>query len=138
MTVSVRTLCLLLCLVTFFASGVQSIKELGWQSRILVIDTNNEEQFRLIAETCHYFSGELTDRKLQVYMISGDKYFTLPDTDIPGDINDVRRASHTVLIGLDGGVKATFPTSKLDFERVFAAIDRMPMRRAELDARPGG
>ena len=37
------------------------------------------------------------------------------------------------LIGLDGFVKEAYTAEKLDLNQVFADIDRMPMRRAELD-----
>ncbi len=45
------------------------------------------------------------------------------------------RTKYSVLVGLDGGVKSFYSIEegKLDLKRVFADIDGMPMRRAELN-----
>jgi hypothetical protein len=45
------------------------------------------------------------------------------------------RGAQLVLIGKDGGIKAQQSEGGFDLERLFALIDSMPMRRAEMGQR---
>ncbi|WOJ97744.1 DUF4174 domain-containing protein [Congregibacter brevis] len=107
--------------------------ELRWQHRILVINEPDHpaELLELLTEN----AGALDERKLAWFVIvAGDlrsNYGGDLHTELLGNIN--RRLGITpqesVLIGLDGGVKAR--GQDVDLEALYGLIDAMPMRRLE-------
>jgi hypothetical protein len=121
-----------------------------WTNRLLVLYVPDTESGRATLAT---FRASLDDRMEDVrardllIVVVGD----LPR---PGDAlrpaseldaaqrSDVRRrlglhgrSAELVLIGKDGGVKSRQSEGAFDLERLFALIDSMPMRRAEMPQR---
>lgn len=122
--------------------AVHELNDLEWSHRVLVAQCDNQEELSAFERQLDQFSAEVLDRKLVVFIVFEDSLHTrnLPTpTEQPERINQQiqqRLASHDVaLIGLDGGTKARFDWDGFQMESVFALIDRMPMRRAELRER---
>ena len=112
-----------------------------WKDRVLLIcssDTTSaayQEQLDFLTQN----KAGLKERKLKTYVIQPDGYFLLGDNQIHSskawnNFNKRGRPFLFQLIGLDGGVKLTKEVPVLQSE-LFALIDGMPMRRAELRKR---
>ena len=126
--------------------NAQNIADHRWERRILLIYSDQASN-QTYAEQLREFddvSAELADRQLIVYQIIGSRYcatdYVLNNTvsdwnDISEDLKKyakTNRPFYAVLIGLDGGVKLEQHTP-ITKERLFATIDAMPMRRAEME-----
>ncbi len=135
---------MLLCTVlVFLFSGVghtQDLQPLRWQNRVLLLYTNNltHPQYKKMEEALLAEQGAIQARKLVVYTVLGEQVSRgLPAQDWQGDV-PLRKARQNLpkgfgleLIGLDGGVKYR-STSAVNLSELWALIDGMPMRRAEL------
>ncbi len=114
-----------------------------WQHRVLLVFTPS-----MASPSSHAISAaisdawhEFQDRDLIVGRSTADGY-RLAGEAVAEDVVSEWRASlglgpeqvNVVLIGKDGGVKATYGSIP-DLAQVFALIDGMPMRRAEMRAR---
>jgi len=116
------------------AQRVTKLSDFRWQQRLLVINepSNAEQLSRIFAVNAPAFD----ERRLLWFMIVGQ---TLR-SNYPGVLDDALREriqaqlsakpGESILIGLDGGVKAR--KSQLDLPSLYALIDAMPMRRTEL------
>jgi len=135
---------ILVCLVLgFLFSGfgrAQDLRPMRWQNRVLLLYTNNlmHPQYQKMEEALLREEKEAEARKLVVYTILGQKVsHGLPAGDWQDNL-PVREASQNLrqgfglaLIGLDGEVKYR-STSAVRLDELWALIDGMPMRRAEL------
>ncbi|WP_439105597.1 DUF4174 domain-containing protein [Congregibacter sp.] len=107
--------------------------ELRWQHRILVISEPDHPAELL--ELLHENADALDERKLAWFVIVegavNSNYDEGLGTELLGNIN--RRLGiepkESILIGLDGGVKAR--GEGVDLEALYGLIDAMPMRRSE-------
>ena len=119
----------------------QELSKHRWQHRLLLILTDNinspayQRQIAALSKE----QADLTERKLVIYTLTPKQYRTgLTDENSwkPSDslYEKYRKAVsevEVVLIGLDGGVKLR-EQDILSCEKLFAVIDAMPMRRAEI------
>ena len=116
--------------------ALESISELEWSSRIILIQEFEEPE--KVLDALKKYDPEIRDRdiywfvflekrvesnfngeiKEKFYKDSLDKYFSDSET-------------HVVLIGKDGGVKKK--GKDLDLEGIFDLIDTMPMRQMEME-----
>ncbi len=135
----VKPLVLLLILLSplTWASSMQSLESLSdlkWENRLILIDAGYDAksyQHELIQH-----DAEINDRDIIWFIISQ----TALSSNFKGIITDniaheVHQKLHDnnssiLLIGKDGGIKATENTLRLDV--LFSKIDRMPMRQREL------
>lgn len=121
-------------------SSAQDFKEHRWVHRILIIITDDkhasvvEDQIRALKE---HLSG-LDERKLMVYQTTPEEFKKGLDSNewqsskqLYQKYKRFEKPFETVLIGLDGQVKRREP-GIFPPEELFAIIDSMPMRRAEL------
>lgn len=119
----------------------QTLKEYRWNNRLLVIsdpekNTNLEaQQLQLLAKN----PAALEERDLLIVKIENDSIYKVLNRDQnlildPSGIKSLKRdhaAFSILLIGLDGGIKLRQNTP-ITREDLFALIDGMPMRRAEI------
>jgi len=111
-----------------------------WQSRVIVHLAENEKQAALVVAQAQEHTTQLTDRRLQLIVLSSDGNLLHPMSE-SGAIDErdkvifsqLKAPGQTILIGLDGGVKNYYQT--IDWPAIFNDIDGMPMRRAELRQR---
>mgnify|MGYP003671737272 FL=1 len=123
----------------------QDLKKHQWESRVVIIASQNEDS-RTYQEQITEFNSlpeEFKERKIIVYQVLPDKY-KLTDYQIKGkDFEWISSPAlfdkfvnnkldfMVILIGLDGGIKLE-KTEVLTTTELFATIDVMPMRRAEM------
>ena len=113
------------------------LKPLRWENRVILYTLADEDRPAFAKALADHRNG-LRERHL--VLIGHD--FAIPD-EVPAvpvgadewqwlreRYNMEAGATELVLIGKDGGVKERL--REIDLPRLFAAIDRMPMRRAEM------
>ncbi|MEO1029778.1 MAG: DUF4174 domain-containing protein [Bacteroidota bacterium] len=118
----------------------QDLEKHQWKHRILLIISEDETsdlvklQLELLDE-----SVALNERKLVIYKLHPNRYRIvgsnktdwIMDSTLYDKYNSEGHEFKTMLIGLDGDVKLEVH-DVLDSEKLFATIDRMPMRQREL------
>lgn len=133
-------------LMTEFQLDAQHFPQHRWQDRVILIHTVDvdedrwKSQLAILAADSH----GLAERKLVVYQIRDDYYrkgvqpkggwTKMADNSSTPSI--IAQGFEIVLLGLDGGVKLR-QNELLSLAELYALIDGMPMRRAEI-RRQGG
>lgn len=116
---------------------LSSLNELRWQYRLLLVNSDSHAQTDELLSELDSKQLALVDRKLVVFILqsnkvrmwTGGQFIGALQGSIVQDIK-VRLADyHTILIGLDGGGKASYDGLLLN--EIFRDIDGMPMRRRE-------
>lgn len=115
-----------------------SLKDLQWQYRVLLVNAPKPEQGK-IKQELEEARAAIEDRHIAWMLFTGQSMIShpeglKPDTSLSQKVSkrfftDEDKLK-VVLIGKDGGVKARY--DELDLDAVFALIDTMPMRRAEM------
>ena len=126
---------------TFHSLEAQDLESHRWRDRVLLlitVDLKNPEYIRQIHALKEY-PAELEARKLMVCTVVENRYAKgLPAGSWRSGVQnrfattDAKTGFRLVLIGLDGGVKLD-TSSFVHLETLWALIDGMPMRRAELE-----
>jgi len=121
---------------------IKQLDELEWENRLLLAKASDTDELSLLNKQLDRYAAETLDRQLVVLVVRGDQLNTrnlLAPVAAPDALmKEVTRRlgdSDIALVGLDGGTKARFEWDEFELESVFAKIDRMPMRRAELRER---
>lgn len=135
-----------LFLMTELQLNAQHFTQHQWQDRVILIHTpsSDEERWKNQLEILAADPTGLAERKLVVYQIRDNHYrhglSTQGDwkklTSPPADPFLSGEGFEIILIGLDGGVKLR-QNELLPLAELFALIDGMPMRKAEI-RRQGG
>ncbi|WP_169726085.1 DUF4174 domain-containing protein [Aestuariibacter salexigens] len=121
----------LLLFASCSTAQVNSLAELMWQHRVLVIDNMTKAHMLLTSN-----KAAIEERDILWFVIDNDELISNAPFAISASLKQLlhalikREASAVVLIGKDGGVKKT--DNSLNLNVLFAVIDRMPMRRAEM------
>jgi len=119
----------------------QGMSQYQWKNRLVIILTNEEDN--------QLYTSQLNDLKTVVSGLEERKILVItltPDYQITGIDSEVRHeealsysklkkendAFEILLIGLDGYTKLQ-QSSLLTHQELFAVIDRMPMRRSEIE-----
>lgn len=118
--------------------------QLRWERRILLIHVNSQQIFESIQTTLNTQIEALNERRLSVFIVYSSELAVIPARSRLSYKDDIdttqviaRIDNHfAILIGLDGGDKASYQSFSLS--EVFKDIDGMPMRRAELRSRYNG
>ncbi len=139
----------LILLVNNIAIGnkafAQGYNKHQWQNRVLIIETQsvNSSTYRSQIDVLDEVAMEMLDRKIVLYQIEAEQeYFTDYQN---GQINKIKLSSsqrlnsdqrqkspfNFTLIGLDGSIKLS-RSSMVSTQELFALIDAMPMRKAEI------
>ncbi|WP_411893350.1 DUF4174 domain-containing protein [Winogradskyella sp. A2] len=116
----------------------QNLKDYKWKNRIVLIISNTEDSkiFKKQINALEKDLLELVERKIVLFKILPSKYQLnsqkwKPSKNLYSTYNTRNEAFKIILIGLDGGIKLNQNTFKTKSE-LFALIDGMPMRSAEL------
>ena len=112
------------------------INDLKWINRILVV--KNDKKFDFYNKYDSYLK-DFEERDFIIINIKGkntfinntemSKYFT---KSVFEKINDPNNTKYLILIGKDGQVKKSY-SSKIKIENIFYDVDRMPMRKYEME-----
>ncbi|MBX2850075.1 MAG: DUF4174 domain-containing protein [Acidiferrobacterales bacterium] len=117
------------------ADSLESLKQLTWKNRILLIKPKlqcEQEKAILLADR-----ADIDDRDIVWFIFCGEEIETNYGAEISPSFAQetieelfVRDDVTIILIGKDGGVKRR--TDELDLVRLYELIDSMPMRQLEM------
>ena len=121
--------------------NAQNLEQHQWKDRLLVIvsvgleDEIVQHQLAMLRED----EQGLKERRLVVYQLTPEyfkkgvnaKVMIAMEKPIPDRFSLTNSAFMIYLVGLDGGIKLESPKT-VTLKEIFALIDTMPMRRAEL------
>lgn len=120
------------------------LAEYRWKSRVLLVFSSSadDEKARELRESIAAHGREFTDRDIVIGWIYADASGQLAGDELGAEHSESLRDAAVIadddfqvlLIGKDGGVKSRYG-SPPPLEDVFALIDSMPMRRAEMRRR---
>ena len=136
-------LAMLLAAASAQAQALQSLDELVWSQRILLLFSDHAD-VQLLHDTLDQHKSGLDERHMAWFIISEDGLRTNFSGDISREFHTRlqqrwMRSAHdwpqVILIGKDGGAKLRSRT--LDLGQVFDLIDSMPMRQFEMKKRGG-
>ena len=122
------------------ANEPNMIEDYRWSHRLVFIFTEAEKQPALV-EKLTSEKRAINERDIRWFCWSPDRLETNeasledPESLLSGILNYRKKpdaATEVILVGKDGGVK--WRTEKLALPEIFARIDRMPMRQAEMRA----
>lgn len=128
-------------LISFFLHnevyGVENISEFEWQKRIILVlsDRNTDEDIALLKHA----DDEIHDRHIYWFVLQHNHVISnYPEQIDQKFVIEMKKyfrndGNNVLLIGKDGGIKNR--SSTLDLGRLFALIDTMPMRQAEMGDR---
>lgn len=115
--------------------SLDNLKDLQWQHRIVLLKPNADLDDWL--HQLNRANPEVLDRDILWFTFDGESYKSNYKPAVSENfISDIlerffsNEATRTVLIGKDGGVKDA--SGELNLPELFALIDGMPMRRAEM------
>ncbi len=133
-------------LLSYSSSISQSLRQHQWEDRVILIFANSENNERLQEQLqlLQVNEAELKDRDLVTYQVFDQKAFGPDGDSIKMKWADQLRSRYNkdenpfffILIGKDGGVKLR-SDQVVGMEKLFALIDGMPMRRAEMRKKDG-
>ena len=126
---------LVLIMMQSFNITAQNLSDYRWKNRILVLFENdsNSKKLNNTLNTIKKNTAEFKERDLLVFIYTDELFF-----DINGKATNLKNSttlpkSHDgyILIGKDGGIKATEPYP-IQLEKLWDLIDGMPMRKNEM------
>ena len=136
-----KLLILVLTFITYATMTSQSISDLQWKNRLIVVITDSANSKEL-HEQLEIFKNDMDgfiDRKLKLIHALPDKQrFVLPEISewqvsnfYRNNKKDKSADLEVILIGLDGGVKLR-QYEVVEAKEIFDLIDSMPMRQSEI------
>lgn len=129
--------------MTLHPTMAQDLADHRWENRVLLLLSTEISQEDLGQQISEIRSNrkEMEERKLITFLLTPDQSYmgfnfdeSLSNRDIYRKYKVTEGPFEMVLIGLDGGVKKRY-TGYEDLAKIFAVIDGMPMRRAELKSK---
>lgn len=131
----ITTVFLLTIFAQQYAYALESINELEWNSRVILVRTTSEPAG--ILNDLKFFEQEIQDRHIDWFIFFDSKI----KTNYQGDLHEklysntanqyfVDIKTNVVLIGKDGTIKQR--REQLDLQSIFELIDMMPMRQLEM------
>lgn len=125
----------------FSASQAQNLSKHLWKNRVILILSEDNAAFQRQMLAFKANEKGMSERSLIVYHLKPEEYQqVIPKSEIQKSINLFEKYTQAntpfevILIGLDGGVKLR-QKDFLSCEKLFATIDSMPMRSAEIKNR---
>lgn len=119
-------------------SSLNSLEQLTWQNRVILVFSDRRDHFENIFDNA---KAQVNDRDI-VWFIINNKAVT---SNYPGEITDAfvhrthrrfyKGGEQIILIGKDGGVKEQ--GDALTIKELFDDIDAMPMRIREMQEKTG-
>ena len=132
--------CFFLCLSNTMPA--QNLDQYRWENRLVLLLTPTTDN-TILQEQLRIFAADpdgLTERKLQIIQLSPKqirlgydqaKGWKPSNSKLYQQYHTKNRSFEAILIGLDGGIKER-DTKPFTLDRLYAWIDAMPMRRAEI------
>jgi len=126
-------------------TGAQDLSSHQWQERVLLVIANDTSNviFKKQLVELRLNQEKLTERQLVIYQVKPDAYrkglmkeVWQKGDDLYRKFNEKPSAYRVILLGLDGGEKLN-QTDFLIVNDLFALIDGMPMRKAEIRKNAG-
>ncbi len=134
---------ILLLLIAALPAQAYDLSQHQWRDRLLILaaDDPADAALREKLEAVRQKQAGIDDRRLVVFQLSAHSGSVDGRSLSASDLSRLRELlriapgqREMILIGLDGGIKRRSDLGT-DLEEIFAEIDRMPMRRIELDRR---
>lgn len=122
----------------FSALYAQDLSQHLWKNRVILILSEDNSAFERQMLAFKTNEKGMNERSLIVYHLKSDEFQqVMPKSEVRKSGNLFEKykkaniAFEVILIGLDGGIKLR-QTDFLSCEKLFATIDSMPMRSAEI------
>jgi hypothetical protein len=122
----------------FSALHAQNLSQHLWKNRVILILSEDDAAFQRQILAFKANEKGMNERSLIVYHLKSDEYEqVMPKSDVQKSTNLFKKYKQSnttfevILIGLDGGIKLR-QKDFLPCEKLFAIIDSMPMRSAEI------
>lgn len=119
----------------------QNLSQHLWKNRVIFILTEDNAAFQRQILAFKANEKGMNERSLVVYHLKPEEYQqVMPKSDVQKSTNLFKKykqanvSFEVILIGLDGGIKLR-QKDFLSCENLFATIDSMPMRSAEIKNR---
>ena len=121
----------------------QSLDDFQWKNRLVLIYDGSEKNNAYTEQVKTLLSDQdgLIERKILLLRVSdnsvSDQNGNIFDKKLLEETTDLRSTSgkfEILLIGLDGGIKLR-KSELVSLESLYGLIDRMPMRKAEMQRR---
>lgn len=137
MTAICKAVATVACVHLFLQISAQEkhISEYRWEQRLLILDVSDLSHEAVQMHRRHARSSGYAERQLLLLIHTRGQYYDSDLERISFDAGSLAKeltdADQVLLVGKDGGVKlkAQMP---LEDSKLFAVIDRMPMRRHEM------
>ena len=118
--------------------NLNHINELKWKNRVLVIVNDRKYDF---SKNIILFKKEIDERDFIIIYLKGEnslinekKMSKSFSESILRKIKGINNNHSLFLIGKDGLVKKSYPF-KINLEKIFSDVDKMPMRKYEMQMR---
>jgi hypothetical protein len=125
----------------FSALHAQNLSQYLWKNRVILILSEDNAAFQRQMLAFKANEKGMYERSLIVYHLKSDEYEqVMPKGDVQRSMNLFKKNNQAnvsfelILIGLDGGIKLR-QKEFLSCEKLFAIIDSMPMRSADIKNR---
>ena len=125
----------------FSVLHAQNLSQHLWKNRVILILSEDNAVFERQMLAFKANEKGMNERSLIVYHLKSDEYEqVMPKSEVHKSKNLFEKykqaniSFEVILIGLDGGIKLR-QTDFLSCEKLFATIDSMPMRSAEIKNR---
>ena len=125
----------------FSALHAQNLSQHLWKNRVILILSEDNAAFQRQMLAFKANEKGMYERSLIVYHLKSDEYEqVMPKGDVQRSMNLFKKNNQAnvsfelILIGLDGGIKLR-QKEFLSCEKLFAIIDSMPMRSADIKNR---
>jgi len=124
-------------LATDHAQTLNSISELRWDNRIILIN-GNESDLKQLSDN----QRGIAERHIVWFLFTNNTIYSNSNDTLSKSLHSQLKEKHfnqninTVLIGKDGGVKSKNAT--LDLVQLWSLIDNMPMRIQEIQYKSKG
>ncbi len=129
-------------IITSFTVNAQDLSTYQWKNRIVLVigKSSDHSNFKNQLQLLKNHTVELENRKLVVFQITPNSFKEgIKETTVEHKSTELYNTYATqdenfevILIGLDGGIKLRV-SEIVTTKSLFSTIDRMPMRRSELN-----
>jgi len=134
-----------LCVLSFLQMATHSVthdplQSYLWENRLLIIACSEAELLE-VTSTLKQASQGIAERDLLWFVLSGGTLISNQTEPVQMGMHDLLKQTffseqddgfQLRLVGKDGGVKTR--SQSLDLDQIFALVDSMPMRQAEMRA----
>ena len=119
-------------------SATSDLSEYRWKHRIVITSCEDKPECDSVVVGLEKVREDIEDFNLKVFIVFGEQMIVISDNKVINapsytQLKHIIKQHHTVLIGLDGDIKMR--AHRFSLSEIFAAIEKMPMYRADLKSR---